>query len=201
MGKGRARLVAGSLALFAFGGARTLASEAPGPAAVPDFTGQWAFNKEASDDARQKLRESLAERRGGGRGGGVSPAPGTPPASLGDDDMREALRPLFEPAERVTITQTPAEIVWQEEYASARTFRPNGRSYKTDNGTAELKVQWKDGRLVVEKKLARGGKLTETWELAADGARLVLSLKLDDGLRSPLKLQHVYDRQRDDSTK
>jgi hypothetical protein len=125
----------------------------------------------------------------------------SPPAILADDDRREALRSLFEPAERITITQTPAEIVWQEEYGSVRTLRPNGRSYKTDNGMAELKAQWKAGRLVVEKKLARGGKLVESWELATDGARLVLSLKLDDGVSAPLKLQHVYDRQKDGSSR
>ena len=119
---------------------------------------------------------------------------GPPLDAGGDDESREAMHALVEPAEELTITATEAEIVIAELYGTTRNLHPNGKPYKTDNGTAEIKALWNEGKLVVEKKNPRGGKLVETWELVPDGSRILLNVKLDGGFGPALALKRVYDR-------
>jgi hypothetical protein len=190
--------------------------KAKAPASV-DLSGRWLFNKERSDDAREKMREAGGSGgfRGGpggggmgGPGGGGMGGPGGgggmggrgggrtgPPPDAGDDnESREAMRALLEPAEELTITATEAEIVIAELYGTTRNLHPNGKPYKTDNGTAEIKALWKEGKLVVEKKDPRGGKLVETWERVAEGNRILVDVKLEGGFGPALVLKRVYDR-------
>jgi len=187
------------------------------PPVSVDLSGRWAYNKALSDDAREKMREA-GESGGyrGGPGGGGMGGPGGggmggagggggmggrgggrtgPPLDAGgDDESREAMHALVEPAEELTITATEAEIVIAELYGTTRNLHPNGKPYKTDNGTAEIKALWNEGKLVVEKKNPRGGKLVETWELVPDGSRILLNVKLDGGFGPALALKRVYDR-------
>ena len=111
------------------------ADEKPKVAPVTaDLSGHWVYNRELSDDAREKMREGM--EKGGGPGGGRPPGGGggmggpggggmggpggggmggsggggrmgPPPGGMGgDDDPREAMRGILEPAEELTITQT-----------------------------------------------------------------------------------------------
>jgi hypothetical protein len=202
--------VATAVALLASGlaldPAKGRADERPRAPATVDFSGRWTLNPELSDDAHEKMREAMEGKRGGGPGGGPPMGPGGgrggpgrggrmgPPPGSGGGDPSEAMQPIFEPAEEMTITQSEPEIVVDEKFGRMRTFHPDGKAYKTENGTAELKTQWKDGKLLVETKHARGGKVTETWELVRDRGRLVMTLRLEGGFRPALSLKRVYDR-------
>jgi hypothetical protein len=139
------------------GGPRAVhAGEKPGVAAVTaDLSGSWIFNPGLSDDARAKIREAMerAAGAGGGRSAG-SGAGGTrtgpPPGGMGgDDDPSGAMRAVLEPAEELTIAQSAAEIAMEEKFGEARHLHPDGRKYKTENGTSEVKASWKEGQLVV----------------------------------------------------
>lgn len=179
--------------------------------AVPDLAGRFRLDKEASDDARAKLRE-VTEKRGGPSGGrpmgppgGGGPAaaggpsgdgkggPGAPGVAPGDDG-REAMRAVFEPAEELVIVQSDAELTIDERFGRTRRLHPDGRKYKTDNGAAEVKSYWKAGRLVVETRSARGASVVETWERASDGSRLTVLVRLEGGPGGKLELKRVYDR-------
>ncbi len=186
-----------------------------------DLAGRWVFNRELSDDAREKMRE--AREKGGGPGGGRPPGGGgmggpggggmggqgggggrmgPPPGGMGgDDDPRQAMRALLEPAEELTIVQTEAELAVEEKFGATRRLHPDGKKYKTDNGASEIKSSWKEGKLVVETKGARGGRVLETWERIPDGSRLIVNVKMEGGFGPGLSLKRVYDRPEGESPK
>jgi hypothetical protein len=199
-------------------GPRSLhADEKPKVASVtPDLSGHWVYNRELSDDAREKMREGMA--KGGGPGGGRPPgAPGgggmggpggggmggsggggrggPPPGGMGgDDDPRQAMRAILEPAEELTIARTATEIALEEKFGETRHLHPDGKKYKTDNGGSDVKASWKEGKLVVETKRARGGSVVETWELVPDGSRILVNVKMEGGFGPGVTLKRIYDR-------
>jgi hypothetical protein len=179
-----------------------------------DLSGHWTYNTQLSDDAREKLREGMSKRGPGGGGGMGGPggasgpgggmgAPGGgiggrgggkggPPGMGGDDDPREAMRAILEPAEELLIAQSEAEIAVDEKFGRMRRLHPDGKKYKTDNGASEIKSYWKEGRLVVETKRARGSSI-ETWERVPDGSRLIVNVSLEGGVGPKLELKRIYD--------
>jgi hypothetical protein len=201
------------------------AEEKPKAAALTaDISGRWVYKPELSDDAREKMREGGEGRGGpggrgpgggpggggmgvpggggmGGRGGGEMGAPGgrmgPPPRGMGEDDTRESLRAIFEPAEELTITQSGAEIAIDEKYARMRRLHPDGKKYKTDNGASEIKTSWKEGKLLIETKGARGGGVVETWELVPDHSRIIVNVKMEGGFGPSVALKRIYDRAKD----
>jgi hypothetical protein len=189
--------------------------EEPRASAAADLSGRWTLNAELSDDARAKMREAMEKRgprgEGGGPGGMGGPGGGMGgpgggmagpggggggmggPGGGGADGPREAMRALFEPAEELTVTQSESEIAIDEKFGRLRRLHPDGKKYKTDNGTAEIKSYWKDGKLVVETKRNRGASAIETWERVPDGSRLIVSVRLEGGLGPRLELKRIYD--------
>jgi hypothetical protein len=184
-----------------------------------DLSGRWFYNRELSDDAREKMREVMEKGGGGGgrppggggmggSGGGMGGSGGgggrmgPPPGGMGgDDDRREAMRAIFEPAEELVIAQTETEIAVEKKFAETRHLHPDGKKYKTDNGASEIKASWKDGKLLVETKRARGGSVLETWELVPDGSRLVVNVKMEGGFGPGVTLKRIYDRAEGDGAK
>ncbi len=173
--------------------------------ATVDLSGHWVYNREASDDARQKMREGTEGRGGPGGGGMGGPggggmggrggAPmGPPPGGLGDDDARESMRAIFEPAEELTIEQGASEVTIDEKFGRMRRLHPDGKKYKTDNGASEIKTSWKEGNLLVETKGTPGGGVVETWELVPDRSRIIVTVKMEGGFGPSVVLKRIYDR-------
>ena len=134
---------------------------------------------------------------GGGRPGGGRMGP--PPGTGGDDDAREAMRAIFEPAEELGIDQTGTEIGVEEKFGRTRRLHPDGKKYKTDNGASEIKTAWKEGRLLVETKRARGGSVVEAWERVPDGSRIILNVKVQNPFGPAVELKRIYDRAQEDA--
>jgi hypothetical protein len=190
-----------------------------------NLSGRWLYNREASDDARQKMREGVEGRGGpgggpggggpggggsgggmggpgggmGGPGGGMGRGgrTGPPPDMIGDDDARESMRAIFEPAEEIAVMQTATEVSIDEKYGRTRRLHPDGKKYKTENGTSEIKTTWKEGKLVVETKRDRGTGVTETWELVPDASRIIVNVRLQGGFGPSVELKRIYDRAKD----
>lgn len=185
-----------------------------------DLSGRWAFNKADSDDAREKMRE-VTERGGGGLGGSGMGGPGAgmggpgmgggmpgmgggggrggrmgppPGGESEDDDRRAAMRALFQPAAEIEIFQGQPEIVVAEKAGRRRILHADGRKYKAEGGSSEVKTAWKDGRLVVESQGFGGRKTTETWVLSDGGQRLTSTVKIEGGYSPGVTLKRVYDR-------
>jgi hypothetical protein len=189
-------------------------AQAKAPAAV-DFSGTWRLNRELSDDEEAKLGAAAtragqqpaesgptgeAERQGSegrqrGRAGGTSgrAAPGSSSPSVDENDPRGG-RSGAGPPDTLTVTQAESEIVVREAPGRTRELYPNGKTYKTDEGAAQIRTSWKDGKLVVEKKNVHGWKLIETWEAAPDRARVFIHLLLEGGSGPKVTLTRVYDR-------
>jgi len=178
-----------------------------------DLSGRWVYNRELSDDAHKKMREGMQGRGGtggGGPGGGGMGGPGgggkggrggqmgPPPGGMGgDDDPRESMRAIFEPAEELALTQAGPEIAIDEKFGRTRRLHPDGKKYKTDNGASEIKTSWKEGKLLVETKGARGGAVVETWELVPDRSRIIVMVKMEGGFGPSVELKRIYDRAKD----
>jgi hypothetical protein len=170
----------------------------------PDLSGAWRFDPAQSEDARAKMRELRGDRgdrpRGGGHfggggrpmGGGPGGGRGGPGGGGGGDAMRETLRHLLDAPPALTVTQTPTEITLLEEDGRLRALHPDGRAYKDSSGR-EVKTRWSEaGELVSESKGERG-KIVETFGIAKDPARLLVTLLLD--VRGqPIAIRRVYVR-------
>jgi len=178
-----------------------------------NLSGRWVYNREASDDARQKMREGTEGRGsgggpgvggpggdgpgGGGMGGRGGSPMGPPAGGMGDDDARESMRAVFEPAEELAVTQTGTEVAIDEKFGRTRRLHPDGKKYKTENGVSEVKTSWKGGKLVVETKRDRGMGVTETWELVPDASRIIVTVKMQGGFGPSVELKRIYDRAKD----
>ena len=131
----------------------------------------------------------------GGPSGGGGGRMGPPPGGMGDDDdARESMRAIFEPAEELVIAQTGSEVAIDERFGRMRRLHPDGKKYKTDNGASELKTSWKEGKLLVETRRTRGGRVIETWELVPDGSRLIVNIRIEGGFGPSVPLKRIYDR-------
>ena len=62
-------------------------------------------------------------------------------------------------------------------------------------------AKWKkDGRLVTQRETAFGAELTETYQLAAGGEQLRVTVEVGgSGRRPKIKLLRIYDRQSEDA--
>jgi hypothetical protein len=187
------------------GSAASRAQEgATGTAAA--LAGRWMFNPELSDDAREKMREAM-EARGGGRLGPGGPGPvggggggrggfggGQRPGMRGPgEDRRETMRYVVEAPPELAITPTETEIVVLEKDGRMRTLHPDGKTYRAEGGSAEVKTRWDAGRLVVETKSARGPRLTETFEVAADRSRMTVILRLEGSPLPEVTVKRAYE--------
>jgi hypothetical protein len=198
--------ISGALGCFAVAGfapARAAAVEEPkAVAAAPDLSGRWLLNKDLSDDAHEKVRQSMERPRGGYGPGPSTIGPGSagggrlglPPPTAGDDDPGESMQAIFNPAEELSIYQGQPDIVIDEKFSRRRTLHADGRKYKADNGSSEVKTAWKESRLVVETRGFRGRKTTETWELNTTGTRLTALVKLESGYGKPVTIKRVYEK-------
>jgi hypothetical protein len=204
---------------FAAGPRPARGEDKPKAPVTVDLSGRWMLDKERSDDAREKMREGKEGRGGpgggrpptgpggggggmGGPGGGGGGGMGGPPGGGGrmgpppdtSDDARESMRAIFDPAEELAIAQTEAEIAVDEKFGRMRRLHPDGKKYKTDNGAAETKTSWKEGKLQVETRRNLGGSVIETWELIPDRSRLILNIRIDGGFGPSVPLKRIYDR-------
>jgi len=112
----------------------------------------------------------------------------------GDDDARESMRAIFEPAEELAVAQAGPEIAIDEKFGRTRRLHPDGKKYKTDNGASEIKASWKGGKLLVETKGTRGGGVVETWELVPDRSRIIVMVRMEGGFGPRVELKRIYDR-------
>ena len=77
-----------------------------------------------------------------------------------------------------------------------RTLTTDGATRELDSpfGIVETSAEWKkDGRLVIKMKNPDERRVTETWELSADGERLSVLTKIEGGRRPELSFERVYD--------
>jgi hypothetical protein len=128
----------------------------------------------------------------GGMGGGGSRGGGGDSGDSGGDGASRLSETLA--AQKVlTISHKDPELVIRDLNGRSRTFFTDARKVEEERseGTAKIQTKWKDQTIVVVTKLGNR-EITDTYERAADGARLFLTTKMEGG-RAPFSFRRVYE--------
>jgi hypothetical protein len=184
----------------------------------PSIAGAWTLNKEASDAAPTRGSGDQGDdkaggsgnrgsgrgggggygRRGGGGGGfGRMGGGGGGGGRANPEDvarMRDAMRDLANPSDRLTITQTDSMIVITS--ADGRTMRlsADGKKIKDENTKIERKTKWDGPRLVSEINGLGPGKMTQSFSVDPEKHQLHVVLEMERGRSGqPRTISHVYD--------
>jgi len=177
----------------------------------PDFSGTWTLNEDLSEDPRTKMREAGGGRGGrggggfGGRGGGFGGRGGMgggghrgggdsgDGSGDGSADRSSRLSENLAAQKVLTISHKDPEVVITDLNGRARTFFTDARKVEDERseGTAKIQTKWKDRSIVVVTKIGNR-TVTDTYERAADGARLFLTTKMEGG-RASFSFRRVYE--------
>lgn len=181
-----------------------------GPAVAQETTsleGHWRLNASmsdaggglASDDAFGRPRGGRAPVGGGFGGPGGSPLGGVRGRSADPVAMkqrRDLMRELLEAPVRFTLQQDADAVHFTFPDGRLVGYQTNGKTEKHQaiNGTIETKTRWQRGALIRETAFDDGTRLIETFTLEESG-HLVVTVKINGGLRSPRPIRRVYDRE------
>jgi hypothetical protein len=171
-----------------------LLSFASASAEDPSFSGTWARNARESDDAEAKIEEAARAMTERSRGR----APVLPNEPDVDPSLQRGLGSLVLAAERLVIEERAAELHVDDGEGPTRIFYLDGRKHlrQTPSGAKLETVCSKQGRQIrVEQKTEQGTRISETYELAADGREMKLTVRVEGKrFKEPLIVRTVYDR-------
>ncbi len=184
----RTRQIAAQLIVAAL--AVTLACSGGSPGgpipAHPDFSGTWVINLELSDRPDDQLRPRDDDRPPGDRPAGGRPEPRRAGPGLGA---------LLQSFVAFRIIDEDSTLILAGAGGERRVFRPDGlerQSRLEGLGNVTVKTRWRGERLVVERRLDSGAKITETYELATEGRRLAVTTRIS-GIPRAIEFRRVYD--------
>jgi hypothetical protein len=187
------------------------ATDAKPPAPLPPprttILGAWKFNRDESDDPRKRSEDDRGSNNGGyggRRGGGGYPGGGYPGGGRGgyggprgeSDEERQKMHELLSPPSTVAISMTGAEVDMLDDRDRKRAFMTDGRKLQKskDDKYQEIAAKFDGNRLITDEKSPRGGKMSRTFELSADGRQLYETLHMDSGRSNrSIDLRFVYD--------
>jgi hypothetical protein len=190
------------------------------PPAGASLVGAWTMNSDLSDarpdrgDGNPRDRGDDGGRRGGrggyggGRGGfrggfGGGGNRGGGGGRMNPDDaarMRDAMREVTNPPDRLTIVQTGALVIITGGDGRTTRLSPDGKKVKDDNTGIERKTRWEAGKLVSEISGLGPGKMTQTFSVDPESHQLKVTVEMENrGGRSnqPRTITHVYDKDKE----
>ena len=112
------------------------------------------------------------------------------------DEERQKMQELLRPPAAMTLSITGAEVDLKDDHDRKRAFMTDGRKLQKskDNNYQEIAAKWDGNRLVTDEKNPRGGKMSRTFELSADGRQLYETLNLKLGRsNTETAIRYVYD--------
>ena len=186
-----------------------------------DLSGDWLFNYELSDEPQSRMPAAVGDARprepsggiggiGGGFGGrgGYGGRPGgygrpqdPERREAGREQMaetREAMDDLLTAPRRMTIVQSPRELVLT--YDDGRSVRlvPDDREHAgiAGNGVEVIRrTTWDEATLRAVIRLDGGPKVIHVLESRLDGEQLVVTTTVEPrGSFDGLEMRRVYDR-------
>jgi len=193
---------------------------APPPPKKPELPprknilGAWRFNKDESDDPRQKVHQT-ADPDGGNRGGGGYGGPrvgfpgGGPMCGTGNrgpypghrtqEDDSARLGDLVNPVREVQIirrNESDPEVELIDDRERRHIFYTDGRKIEKqkDPSLEEISARWDGNRLITDEKGPHNSKISRTFEVSSDGKQLLESIRVSDSKGNhPYTVNYVYD--------
>jgi hypothetical protein len=177
---------------------------------LPNLSGKWYLNKDASDSPDSLNRDSEGSGSGsgyhgggGGGGGGMgmgrhgggggrhhSSAPSDGSVSDDGNSMREA----FQRTQILDIKHEEPKLSVTDAGGRERVFYTDGRKVEEEHsygGTTKVTARWKDGRVEITSTPEKGPKITETYAVTADHSQLTVTTKFQGGRRD-VTIRRVY---------
>lgn len=178
-------------------------------AAMPDLTGTWQLNKDASDDPAKVMKE--ARSSGGGRGGGSGGGMGGMGMGHGghghgsggrggdrgeNDGGAQSAEDWFAALTTLKIEHSEPRLAITDAAGHERVVYTDGRKVEEERshgGTTVVIASWKDGRVQIVSTPETGSKITETFAVTADRTQLTVTTKLEGGRAPAVTIRRVYD--------
>jgi hypothetical protein len=181
-------------------------------AQAPDrasLAGVWTLDHDLSDQPPARGDNGSGGggdsrgRRGGGYGGrgmgrGGFGGGGMGRGGRGGDPeemarMRDAMRDIMAPKERLTIVQTDSMISITSDDGRSTRLSPDNKKIKDDNTKIERKTKWDAGKLVSEISGIGPAKLTQTFSVDPE-RHLRIVVQMEGGRHNASRTTtHVYD--------
>jgi hypothetical protein len=184
----------------------------PPPPTRQTILGAWKLNRDESDDMRNRQEDSNRGGYSGRPSGGSWPGGGGPYGGHHggmrggeSDEERAKMHELLSPPTNITFSMTGAEVDLTDDHDRKRAFMTDGRKLKKskDDNYEEIAAKWDGNRLVTDEKSPRGGKMSRTFELSAEGRQLYENLHIESSGRSGhvMDIHYVYEIVPEPSTK
>lgn len=194
------------------------APKKPEVPARKNIMGAWRFNKDESDDPRDKIHQSSGNggnQGGGGYGGPRIGFPGGPVGGGGpmgggggpygggrrsqDDESNRLPSELVNPVREIQVLQRnqgDPEVEMVDDRDHRHIFYTDGRKIEKQKDPAleEVSARWDGNRLVTDEKSPHNGKLSRTFEVSSDGKQLLETIRVTDSKGNhPITVNYVYD--------
>ncbi|HEY1435624.1 MAG TPA: hypothetical protein VGG65_09630 [Thermoanaerobaculia bacterium] len=173
---------------------------------LPDLSGTWQLNKDASDDAAKVMKDARAAGGGGGGGGGGmggghhghgGGGGGGRGAGRGQDDSAsQNAGDWFAALNTLQIKHKEPELSITDASGRVRVVYTDGRKTEEERshgGTTAVTGSWKDGHVEIVSKPETGAKITEDFIITADGSQLTVTTKMEGGRGPAVTIHRVYD--------
>ena len=175
------------------------------------LAGVWVMNHDLSDQppARGAQQGGDGGARRGNGGGGFGHGGGMRRGGFGGGGMgrgrmngdpeemarmREAMRDIMSPPERLTIVQTDGMVVLTDPDGRTTRLSPDGKKIKDDNTKIERKTHWDGGKLVSEISGLGSSKVTQTFAVDPEQHQLRVTVQMEGGRTNHARtITHVYD--------
>ncbi len=176
---------------------------------MPNISGGWRLNKDASDDPEKAMKEARSSgggspyggggggmgRGGRGHGGGGGWGHGGRGGDSGDSASATA-GGWFVALDSLQIQHEEPKLTITDAAGRVRVVYTDGRKTEEERshgGTTAVTASWKDGHLEIVSKPENGGKIVETYAIAADRSLLIVTTKVEGGRGPGFTVRRVYD--------
>ena len=178
------------------------------------IVGAWTLNKDLSDHPpdREAGREGGQGGQGGRHGGGYGRGGGGGGgyghggfgrggggngggSTMSPEDMarmRDAMRDVMNPPDRLTITQAERMVIMTTGDGRTTRLSADGKTVKDESTKIERKTRWDGGELGSEISHLGPGKITETDAADPEHHQMHVAIQLE-GSRQPMTMNRVYD--------
>ncbi|MEE8542391.1 MAG: hypothetical protein V3S94_00870 [Gammaproteobacteria bacterium] len=170
---------------------------------IVDLSGDWVINEELSDRPSDVLsgvgkQSSAATEILQSIGRSISVfgiSVGQIAAMLPDNDDDEEATPEFpreitDPMGELRVVQASDSVEVDYDSLSTVVYRPGETVSDADQ---HFSARWQEGSLVVERQPTEGLASVETFELAADGERLIWTVTVETPAGDDVEIKRVYD--------